>query len=57
MSEEVTLKDRFTKWLVFRKVNGKKDFKETIEDTPKPMSPSEALKFFKDASAVSAMIG
>ena len=57
MSEEVTLKDRFTKWLVFRKVKGKKDFKETIEDTPKPMSPSEALKFFKDASAVSAMIG
>ena len=57
MSEEVALATKYNKWLVFRKVKGKKDFKETIEDTPKPMSPSEALKFFKDASAVSAMIG
>lgn len=56
MSEEVTLKDRFTKWYVYRKVKGKKDFVETIEETPKPMSPSDALKHFKDASAVQAMI-
>ena len=57
MSEEVTLKDKFTKWYVYRKVKGSKDFKETLEETPKPMSPSDALKFFKGASAVSAMIG
>ena len=61
MSEEVALKDKFTKWYVYRKVKGSKDFKETLEETleetPKPMSPSDALKFFKGALAVSAMIG
>lgn len=57
MGEEVALKERFARWYVYRKVKGKKDFVETIEETPKPMSPSDALKFFNGASAVSAMIG
>lgn len=57
MSEEVALKERFARWYVYRKVKGKKDFVETIEETPKPMSPSDALKFFNGASAVQAMIG
>ena len=56
MSEEVTLKDKFTKWYVYRKVKGKKDFVETIEETPQEMTPKEALKYFNGASSVQAMI-
>ena len=57
MSEEVALKERFARWYVYRKVKGKKDFVETIEETPQEMTPEEALKYFNGASAVQAMIG
>jgi hypothetical protein len=52
-NEEVTLREKFTTWVLLRKV-GKK-VKETIETSPKPMTPSEALKHFK-VNAISAVI-
>jgi hypothetical protein len=50
--EEVTLRDKFTKWNVYRK-KGKK-IEEKVEETS-PMTTSEALKHFK-ARAVSAIL-
>ena len=53
--EEVTLREKFTNWRVLRKVGSTKKVKETIETSPKPMTPSEALKHFK-VNAISAVI-
>ena len=50
--EEVTLRDKFTTWRVYRNVNG--EVQETIEKTV-PMTPNEALKHFK-VKAISAVI-
>lgn len=50
--EEVTLRNKFTTWRVYRKVDG--EVRETIEKTV-PMTPNEALKHFK-AKAISAVI-
>ena len=50
--EEVTLRDKFTKWNVYRRVG--KELKESVEESV-PMTMSEALKHFK-ASAISAII-
>ena len=50
--EEVTLRDKFTRWNVYRRVG--KELKESIEESV-PMTTSEALKHFK-ASAISAII-
>jgi hypothetical protein len=43
--EEVTLREKFTKWNVFRKVGDK--VVESVETTPKPMTSEEAMKHFK----------
>ena len=43
--EEVTLREKFTKWNVFRKVGDK--VVESVETTPKPMTSDEAMKHFK----------
>ena len=53
--EEVTLREKFTTWRVLRRVGNTKKVKETIETSPKPMTPSEALKHFK-VNAISAVI-
>lgn len=53
--EEITLKEKFTTWRVLRRVGNTKKVKETIETSPKPMTPSEALKHFK-VNAISAVI-
>ena len=53
--EEVTLREKFTTWRVLRRVGKTKKVKETIETSPKPMTPSEALKHFK-VNAISAVI-
>jgi len=45
--EEITFREKFTTWKVFRRVGNTKKVKETIETSPKPMTPSEALKHFK----------
>lgn len=52
--EEVTLREKFTTWRVLRRVGNTKKVKEAIETSPKPMTPSEALKHFKNA--ISAVI-
>ena len=51
--EEVTIVDKFTKWKVYRRKG--KQVIESVEETT-PMTPSQALKYFK-ASAIMAMIG
>jgi hypothetical protein len=43
--EEVTLREKFTKWNVYRKVGDK--VVESVETTPKPMTSEEAMKHFK----------
>lgn len=46
--EIVTLTERFTNWKVCH--GGKRGLlasRETIEKTPKPMTPAQALKYFK----------
>ena len=53
--EEVTLREKFTTWRVLRRVGNTKKVKETIETSPKPMTPNEALKHFK-VNAISAVI-
>lgn len=53
--EEVILREKFTTWRVLRRVGNTKKVKETIETSPKPMTPSEALKHFK-VNAISAVI-
>ena len=53
--EEVTLREKFTTWRVLRRVGNTKKVKETIETSPKPMTPSEALKHFK-VNAISVVI-
>ena len=45
MKEEVTLKEKFTKWKVFRKGG------ESVETT-NPMTPSQALKYFKATGVI-----
>ena len=50
--EEVTLRDKFTKWNVYRRV-GKK-LTESVETTS-PMTIEEASKHF-NASAISAIL-
>lgn len=43
--EEVALREKFTKWNVFRKVGDK--VVESVETTPKSMTSDEAMKYFK----------
>ena len=50
---EVTLVEKFSKWNVYRR-QGKKVV-ENIETSPKPMTPKEALKYFK-VNVISAVI-
>lgn len=51
--EEVTLSDKYTKWSVYRKVNGK--VKVKTEETPTPMTTDEALKYF-NVNVIQAII-
>lgn len=46
-SEEVTLQEKFSAWMV-TKMNGL----AKVEYTDKPMTPQQALKHFSGASAV-----
>ena len=53
--EEVTLREKFTTWQVLRRIGKTRKSKSTIETSPKPMTPNEALKYF-NALAISAII-
>lgn len=47
--EIVTSQERFTTWKVCTRKRGLMGEKETIEKSPKPMTPQQALKYFKAA--------
>lgn len=53
--EEVTLREKFTTWQVLRRIGKTRKSKSTMETSPKPMTPNEALKYF-NALAISAVI-
>jgi hypothetical protein len=50
--EEVTLREKFTTWKIWRKVNGKV---EEFVETTSPMTSDEALKYFK-SNVIQAII-
>lgn len=51
--EEVTLRDKFTKWSVYRKIKG--EVKKSVEETPRPMTTDDALKYF-NVNVIQAII-